>query len=78
MQKNWNEFLAGRKSGINFAIIDEVNGSVVSVNNFNQQRDDSDSLGKFIERIPPGRIVCVAVSGRIVYSTNDYAKRSMM
>ena len=74
----WNEFFFGRKNGINVAVVDEVNGSVVSMGNFNPDNRESTELGKYIERIPPGRIVCVAISGNGVHELSEYAKRSMM
>ena len=74
----WNEFFFGRKNGINVAVVDEVNGSIVSMDNFNPDNRESTELGKYIERIPPGRIVCVAISGNGVHELSEYAKRSMM
>ena len=77
MQKSWNEFFAGRKYGINVAVIDEVNGSVIATENFNQAKGQSDTLGIFIEKLPAGRIVLVAISDDGIYQLNDYAKRQL-
>jgi hypothetical protein len=77
MQKSWNEFFAGRKYGINVAVIDEVNGSVIATENFNQAKGQSNTLGIFIEKLPAGRIVCVAISDNGIYQLNDYAKRQL-
>ena len=78
MYKGWDEFFAGRKYGINVAVMDEVNGSVVAVDNFDQKKSGgSTALGVFIEKIPPGRIVCVAISDNGVYQLSEYAKRSL-
>ena len=73
----WDEIFAGRKDGINVAVIDEVNGSVIAVENFNQ-RSESTKLGMFIERITYGKIVCVAVSNDGITSLSEYAKRSLL
>ena len=77
MYKGWNEFFAGRKYGINVAVMDEVNGSVLAVDNFDQKGGGSTVLGVFIEKIPPGRIVCVAISDNGVYQLSEYARRSL-
>ena len=77
MYKGWDEFFAGRKYGINVAVMDEVNGSVLAVDNFDQKGGGSTALGVFIEKIPPGRIVCVAISDNGVYQLSEYARRSL-
>ena len=77
MKKSWNEFFSGRKYGINVAVIDEVNGSVIATENFNQKEGQSTNLGIFIEKIPAGRIVCAAISDNGIYQLSDYAKRQL-
>ena len=80
IKKGWKEFFAGRKSGINIGVIDEVNGSVIATENFKTHTSSSDStqLGVFIEKVAMGNIVCVAVSYDGVKYLDDYGKRSLM
>ena len=78
MQKGWSGYFEGRNPGINVAVIDEVNGSVIATESFNLRAGDSNKLGIFIEKIWYGQIVCVAISNDGITSLNDYAKRSLM
>ena len=80
MKKDWIEFFAGRKRGINIAILDEVNGSVLHTETFDTHVNQSYSnkLAEKIEEVRPGRIVIAAVSNDGSIHLNARAKRSLM
>ena len=93
MKKDWIEFFAGRRRGINIAILDEVNGSVLHTETFgifasesywyNLHYDSywyhySKKLAKKIEAVRPGRIVIAAVSNDGATNLTAHAKRSLM
>ena len=80
MKKDWIEFFAGRRRGINIAIVDEVNGSVLHTETFDTPASESYSnkLAEKIEEVRPGRIVVAAVSNDSATNLNARAKRSLM
>ena len=80
MKKDWIEFFAGRRRGINIAILDEVNGSVLHTETFDTPASQSYSnkLAEKIEEVRPGRIVVAAVSNDGSTNLNARAKRSLM
>ena len=80
MKKDWIEFFAGRRRGINIAILDEVNGSVLHTETFDTPASQSYSkkLAEKIEEVRPGRIVVAAVSNDSATNLNARAKRSLM
>jgi hypothetical protein len=80
MNKDWGEFFAGRRNGINIAAIDAVNGSVIAEGTFKTHSSSSYSnqLIAFVERIPYGSIVCAAISYDGVSGLSESAKRAIM
>ena len=67
--------------GINLVVLDEVSGSVIateSCNTYVSSRFNSHRLANFIESIPPGRIVCAAVSYDGTGCLEGDAKRAIM
>ena len=54
-------FFAGQRMGINIAILDEVNGSVLHTETFDTpaKKSYSNKLAEKIEEVRPGRIVLV-------------------
>ena len=79
IKKGWNDIFSGRMPGINLAVIDESNGEILMRKNFNTHSSGaSDYLAITIDRIPQGRIVCIAVSHDGIVRMNDNAKRAIM
>ena len=80
IKMGWNEVLSGRMHGVNLVVLDEGNGSVIMKQNFNTFKSGtmSNYLATTIDRLPQGRIVCVAVSHDGVSHMNDNAKRAIM
>ena len=81
INRGWNEVFAGRKSGINFVTIDQFDGSILSTAHFKTYTntdDPSTQLIRYIEGIPFGAIVCVAVSYDGVEYLSHYAKNNLM
>ncbi|CAH1264689.1 TMEM2 [Branchiostoma lanceolatum] len=60
---SWDSTLDGRQRGINVRVIDEISAAVVDSANFDTSlnEENSRSLATFIDKVPPGRIVALAV-----------------
>ena len=80
MKKDWIDFFAGRWTGINIAILDGVNGSVLHTETFDTRISqlDSNKLAEKIKVVRLGRIVVAAVSNDGATNLNARAKRSLM
>ena len=80
MKRDWVEFFAGRRRGINIAILDEVSGSILATKNFDTHvsQAHSNQLAAAIEQIRPGRIAVAAVSDEGTSNLNARAKRALM
>ena len=80
MKRDWVEFFAGRRRGINLAILDEVSGSILATKSFDTHVSQvhSNQLAAAIEQIRPGRIVAAAVSNEGTSNLNARAKRALM
>ena len=80
MKRDWVEFFAGRRRGINIAILDEVSGSVLATESFDTHvsQAHSNQLAAAIEQIRPGRIVVAAVSNEGTSNLTAHAKRALM
>ena len=80
MKRDWVEFFAGRRRGINLAILDEVSGSVLATESFDTHvsQAHSNQLAAAIEQTRPGRIVAAAVSNEGTSNLTARAKRALM
>ena len=80
MKKDWKEIFAGRRRGINIAILDEVTGSVLTTASFDTyiSRELSNQLAQTVEQIQPGKIVMAAVSDEGTTNLTTRAKRALM
>ena len=79
MNKDWDEFYGGRKAGINLAVIDEVNGSVIVEKTLKTYTSGySNQLITFVENIPFGSIVCAAISHDGVIGLSLPAKQTLV
>ena len=80
MKKDWVEFFAGRRSGINIAILDEVSGSILATESFDTHvsQAHSNQLAAAIEQTRPGRIVAAAVSDEGTSNLTARAKRALV
>ena len=80
MKKDWKEIFAGRRRGINVAIVDEVTGSVLTTTSFDTyiSREFSNQLAQTVEQIQPGKIVMAAVSDDGTTNLTTRAKRALM
>ena len=82
IRKGWKEITAGNKGGINLVVMNEANGSVISTQQFrtdfgeNIKREGKRMLD-FIEEIPLGAVVCVAVCYDGSHLSTD-AKHALM
>ena len=81
----WKEIYAGIHAGIHIVVIDKVNGSVISKEDFStyynaypSQNNDNMRLMNYIREIPFGAIVCVAVSYDGVSQLIRVAKNELM
>ncbi|CAH1264690.1 TMEM2 [Branchiostoma lanceolatum] len=69
----------GRERGINVLVIDEISAAVVDSANFDTwlTEDHSRSLATFLDQIPTGRIVALAVRDEAFRNLEDSAKEKL-
>ncbi|XP_078677557.1 cell surface hyaluronidase CEMIP2-like isoform X3 [Branchiostoma floridae x Branchiostoma belcheri] len=72
---SWDSAIHGWRRGINVRVIDEVSAAVVDSANFDTwiSEDHSRNLATFLDQIPTGRIVAVAVQDEAASNLEDSA-----
>ncbi|XP_066283940.1 inactive cell surface hyaluronidase CEMIP2-like [Branchiostoma lanceolatum] len=76
---SWDSVIDGWQRGINVRVIDEISAAVVDSANFDTwiSEDHSRSLATFLDQIPTGRIVALAVQDEAVSNLEDSAKEKL-
>lgn len=72
------EIRGGYRRGLNVAVINEKDGSVISADAYDTHEDSSaaDQFAALIESLPPGRMVAIAVRDEATNKLSERAKRA--
>ncbi len=75
ISKDWHVVFGGRRQGINMAVINEVTGKVIRMENFGSR--STTLLSQAIENLDPGAFVVLGSSGNAAISLDARARRAL-
>lgn len=76
ISKDWHVVFGGRRQGMNMAVIDEVSGKVVLMENFGSSAGLI-MLSRTIENLHPGAFVVLGSSGNAASGLDERARRAL-